>query len=485
MISDKTFTYLTEWLTAAIKPEYEAADIAKYTRTNKLSFLTSSRLSDFVEKNVYGGKDKLFRAGEDGKLYVYNGEYFEEVDDEGFLEVLIERVFQELGVGLLYCKLCPPKIAKQCMKHIRNTESCKYEPDRRYICFANGVLDLKDRKLKEFGLRYCTDIILDFPYDERASCLLWDIKIKEIIPNAEFRKAFQMFCGSLLIKRDELKVEYLCYLIGSGSNGKSVISQAVANVFGEKYYSTFTPKQLFKEGNSSTFNMHELRGKILNLVDDLDVEDFSGGTLKRFISGEKFKARGAYSREYVMVQPPLILCCTNDFPDTTDDSWGHHRRQLPIHTTLKQFVGEERDTALTAKLSTTEARQHIFNWILEGYKKVIDNGGDIKIGADVRKAMEDLQADSSPMRRWLRDGNYCALPDADNCDPRWRPLKELFAEYTAYCNENGYPKTSDSRAIAKMLRSIDCIGKRGGRGIMYLVGRKGVDTDATGGLIMK
>lgn len=483
MISDKTFTYLTEWLTSAIKPEYEAADIAKYTRTNKLSFLTSSRLSDFVEKNVYGGKDNLFRTGDDGNLYVYNGEYFEEVDDDSFLEVLIEKVFQNLNVGLLYCKLCPPKIAKQCMKHLRNTEACKYVPDRRYICFSNGVLDLKDRKLKEFGLRYCTDIVLDFPYDERASFMLWNVKIKEIIPNAEFRKAFQMFCGSLLIKRDELKVEYLCYLIGSGSNGKSVISQAVANVFGEKYYSTFTPKQLFKEGSSSSFNLHELQGKILNLVDDLDVEDFSGGTLKRFISGEKFKARGAYSREYVMVQPPLILCCTNDFPDTTDDSYGHHRRQLPIHTTAKQFVGAERDTSLTAKLSTTEARQGIFNWILEGYKKVLSNGGDIKLGEPVKQAIEDLRADSSPMRRWLRDGGYCALPEQDLSDPRWRPLKDLYAECAAYCAENGYPKPSDSRAIAKMLRSIDCLSRRKGGGTWCLVGRKGVDTDATGGLI--
>ncbi len=485
MISDKTFTYLAEWLTEVIRPEYEAADIAKYTRANKFSSLTSSRLSDFVEKNVYGGRDKLFRVDDGGKLYVYNGKYFEDGGNDGFMEVLVEHVFQTLGVGVLYCKLCPPKIARQCMKHIRNTEACRYKPDRRYICFSNGVLDLKDRTLKNFNLRYCTDIVLDFPYDDHASCMLWDIKIKEIIPNADFRRAFQMFCGSLLIKRDELKVEYLCYLVGSGSNGKSVISQAVANVFGERYYSTFTPKQLFKDGGSSMFNMNELQGKILNLVDDLDVEDFSGGTLKRFISGEKFKARGAYSRGYVMVQPPMLLCCTNDFPDTTDDSYGHHRRQLPIHTTTRQFVGEERDTSLTSKLSTVEARQGIFNWILDGYKKVLLNGGDIKLGEPVRQAIERLRADSSPMRRWLRDGGYCSLPETDSSDPRWRPLKELFAEYTAYCNENGYPKTSDSRAIAKMLRSIDCIGKRGGRGIMYLVGRKGIDTDATGGLIMK
>lgn len=484
MTSAKTIDYLVDWLTEAIRPEYEAADIAKFTKASRLNNLTSSRLSDFVEKNVYGGKDKLFRIADDDKLFVYNGQYFEEASDEGFMEVLIERTFQNLGVGVIYCKIIPQKIAKQCMKHIRNTEACRYEPDRRYICFTNGVLDLKDRKLKAFGLRYCTDIVIDFPYDERASCLLWNIKIKEIIPNADFRKAFQMFCGSLLIKRDELKVEYLCYLVGSGSNGKSVAAQAVANVFGEKYYSTFTPRQLFKEGNSSTFNLHELKGKILNLVDDLDKEDFAGGTLKRFISGEKFKARGVHQREYVMVQPPLILCCTNDFPDTSDDSYGHHRRQLPIHTTQTQFVGDKRDTSLTAKLSTIEARQGIFNWILDGYKKVITNGGDITLGEPVKRAIEDLRADSSPMRRWVRDRGFCPLPEKDKADPRWKSLKELFADYTAYCIENGYPKTSDSRAIAKMLKSLEYLNQRRSGGSWYLVGRKDVDTDATGGLIM-
>lgn len=483
MTSAKTIDYLVDWLTEAIKPEYEAADIAKFTRASKLNYLTSSRLSDYVEKNVYDGKDKLFRTDDDGKLFVYNGQYFEEADDDGFLEVLIERTFHNLGVGLLYCKLCPPKIAKQCMKHIRNTEACRYEPDRRYICFKNGVFDLKDGKLKDFNLRYCTDIVLDFDYNERASCLLWDIKIKEIIPNADFRKAFQMFCGSLLVKRDELKVEYICYLVGSGSNGKSVVSQAVANVFGEKYYSTFTPRQLFKEGNSSTFNMHELKDKILNLVDDLDKEDFSGGEFKRFISGEKFRARGVHQREYIMVQPPLILCCTNDFPDTQDDSYGHHRRQLPIHTTTTQFTGDKRDPSLTAKLSTDEARQRIFMWIYEGYRKILRNNGNIDFGEPVKKAIEDLRADSSPMRRWVRDRGFCPLPEKENADPRWRSLKEMFADYTAYCIENGYPKTSDSRAIAKMFKSLEYLNQRRSGGSWYLVGRKDVDTDATGGLI--
>lgn len=485
MIASDTFTYLVDWLTEAIKPEYETADIAKFTRASKLNYLTSSRLSDYVEKNVYDGKEKLFRTDDDGKLFVYNGQYFEEADDDGFLEVLIERTFQNLGVGLLYCKLCPPKIAKQCMKHIRNTEACRYEPDRRYICFKNGVFDLRDGKLKDFNLRYCTDIVLDFDYNERASCLLWDIKIKEIIPNADFRKAFQMFCGSLLVKRDELKVEYICYLVGSGSNGKSVVSQAVANVFGEKYYSTFTPRQLFKEGNSSTFNMHELKDKILNLVDDLDKEDFSGGEFKRFISGEKFRARGVHQREYIMVQPPLILCCTNDFPDTQDDSYGHHRRQLPIHTTTMRFTGDKRDPSLTAKLSTDEARQRIFMWIYEGYRKILRNNGNIDFGEPVKKAIEDLRADSSPMRRWVRDRGFCPLSEKDKADPRWRSLKELFADYTAYCVENGYPKTSDSRAIAKMFKSLEYLNQRRSGGSWYLVGRKDVDTDATGGLIME
>jgi phage/plasmid-associated DNA primase len=359
------------------------------------------------------------------------------------------------------------------------------------------VFDIVQGKLREFNIKYCTDIVLDIAYkdskqcyiDNTAQCKLWDKKIAEIIPNKEMRDAFKMFCGTFLIKRNELKVEYICYLIGSGSNGKSVVASAIAGVFGERYFGRFTPYDLFRSTDAKV-NMAALDGKIGNLTDDLEDKDISGGAFKRFISGEKFQARRLYS-EPILVQAPVMLCCTNTMPDTADDSYGHHRRQLPIYTTLKQFRDYDTDAScvkdpyLTQKLTTPEARQYIFNWIYEGYKMIMRNGGNIVLGKSVLDAQEALKADSSPARRWCRDMGYVAV-HTDALDPRWRSLSSLYAEFKDYAKRNGSVLTStDSRLVSNMFKSQGFEWRKRSDGLYFLVGRLGEDTKATGELIMR
>lgn len=489
MVNDETFSYLESWLLSEIKPEYDKSADERFgvkkmaAYEGKLNKGVISKLWVLFDRHICGGSDKRVRvAGRD--LYVFNGRWFEKVPEPTFLKELVRRVLTELGVSDTYRLYGASRIAEELMARVANTEGCRYEPDRRYICFENGVFDVKEGKLKAHSLRYCTDIILDFPYDGRAGCLLWDIKLKEIIPNKDFRRAFQQFCGSLLVKREEMKIEYICYLYGSGSNGKSVLASAVANVFGERYYSTFTPQQLFNGGNGSMFNMKELHGKLLNVCDDLTAKDFSGGEFKRFISGEKFKASGKYERNYVMVQPPMMLVCTNFMPESADDSYGHYRRQLPIFTTRQQFSGDRRDPELTAKLSAVEARQRIFCWIYEGYRSLRSKQGNIELGGAVERAMAQLMAESNPMRTWAMErGLTKAVVDGGWDDKRWRPLTEWYADFSQWCKENGYPNNRISRDLSKMFDSMGFVKKRRSRvviGTWFCIGVASYDTDSEG-----
>lgn len=471
MVRGSTFEYLAGIVSGKMVELYPKFKTHRYGLRDKIEQRGKvAHLCDLFCRSVCGD-DIYILMDEDKRLHAYNGEYYELVGGLDFLVELAKRVLDKLGVGSVYRYFATKLMAKEANSSISHNEQCVFVPDRRYIAFSNGIFDLNDGSLKKFHRRYCTDIVLDIPYNVNASCLTWDIKIKEIIPNKDMLNAFQMFCGTFLVKRDELKIEYICYLIGSGSNGKSVISSAVANVFGEQYFGRFTPYDLFKASDSKV-NMAALDGKIGNLTDDLDRQDISGGAFKRFISGEKFQARRLYGNPF-LVQAPVMLCCTNTMPESSDDTWGHHRRQLPIMTTRIQYGKDrEKDPFLSMKLQTEEARQRIFNWIYEGYKKVMRNNGDIKLPAYVKDIQRELMMDSSSARRWYRDSGYIAVTPDGNDDPRWNTLQHWYNDYVRYAKESGDLDIKTKGDVSKMLADLGCVRKRKSSCMYYCIGIK-------------
>lgn len=495
MIGAKVYNYLTELLATAIEADFGASTPRgkdKYTYDHygvyhkQISKKAVATMSHFFEKNICRADKPVVLADAEGCLYAFNGEYYDAVGaGMSFITELVKRTMSHLKIAEQYIFYAPQYIAKEIHRTLTNSDEYLYKPDRRYIVFRNGVFDVEQGKLKKFDMRYTTDIVLDIDYADLKTLYeecadrfgisreenpykLWEWKVEEIIPEREMRDAFQMFCGSLLINREVCKVEYVCYLIGSGSNGKSVLASVIAGVFGEQYFSRFSPKQLFKDSDARV-NIAALRGKIANLVGDLDEKDISGGDFKRFASGEKFQGRENYARKPIQVTAPPLLCCANTMPETSDDSWGHHRRQLPIHTTTKQWTEQDKDPYLTQKLTTPEARQRVFLWIYEGYRKIMRNNGNIVLGESVLRAQARLQDRSNSVRRWWDDSVYCK-PKSEKSG-FWKPLKELEAEYKQYCEESG-DQQMKGRPVSAMLRGKGIKEDRNSKGVIFLVARE-------------
>lgn len=476
MISEETFNMLSDFLldkiSPTIPPGYGEDDISPKKKTE-------AQLCKLFENYVYAAGMGYFLMGKNGVLYVYNGRYYEQVTTKTFLQVVIKHTLQKLGVGIVYQEFSHKKIADECLAGMENKKEGQFVPDRHYIAFNNGIFDVKRGCLVDFDMRYRTDLVLDIDYVPTATHALWETKLVEIIPNKSMRDAFQMFCGTFLIDRSKLKVEYICYLIGPGSNGKSVIAAAIASTFGNQYFGKFEPKQLLKTSDAM-FNMASLDGKIGNFTDDLGKEDLSGGQFKRFVSGEEIPARHPFGRCVFNVAAPLMICCVNEMPATTDDSWGHHRRQLPIYSSSKVWGEKDKDPYLGSKLSVPEARMAIFNWIYEGYKKIIENGGNIDLGQEVIDAQIALRDDSNSARRWIRDMNYIKVDNPIDRDVRWKYLSEWHSIYKRYCEDNGDHSPQIAKSLTKLFREKGFLEKRGKLGIMFCIGQKNVDTLDTG-----
>lgn len=513
MVRQQTYIHLTAWLGSEVEREYD--ETHKDWRTSRTlrglgkrgktyQAWVEATLVELFEKYLCFSDSRMVLVGGDSStLYAYNGRYYDMVDVKGgqFILELIKRVMRSLDIGTAYIQGCSDKIAKSVYSTLTSSDEYLYRPDRRYIAFENCIFDLRDGKPKKFGLDKVPYLSLDVDYHDTKEayrlgaqgnkpsdnpCKLWDDKIREIIPNEDAREAFRQFCGGLLIDREEVKIEYICYLVGNGSNGKSVVANTIAGVFGDKSFSRFSLRQLFKDSDARV-NIAALEGKICNLIGDLEAKDVSGGDFKRAVSGEWFQGRKNY-RDPIMVKFPPLLCCANEMPQTSDDSWGHHRRQLPIYTTERQWTEEDKDPMLTQKLTVPLARAYIFNWIYEGYRRIVKNGGNIRLGDDVKDAQAKLMSRSSSGRCWWDDRGYVkAKPVMMRTDPRWMSLDSLYADYVGYAVSNGYEKQMKKNEISAMLRNMGFKDgeniKRSSSGLMVCVGRLNIDTSFDGGVL--
>lgn len=444
------YTSAIEYLVGTLKDSISGAGATD----DKVNKKTESEICDLFEKYMCGQEGDegcdFFKVGDGDVPFVYNGKFYEQIDDIR-LRAVVKKVMDELGVGLVYQKNSHTKIAQECFEGLIAEDRCHFEPERRYVVFNNCVLDTKTESLYPHDMKYKTDMVLNFDYKRDGRSALWDKIIVDTIPDAGMRQAFQMFCGAFLASREEFKVEFICLLVGSGRNGKSVVTEAIAKVFGDGLVSSFSPEQLFRS-TQRDYNLAAINGKVANMTDDMSNKDVSGGDFKSFMSGGRFMARNPYGRPFQVKKVPLMVCCVNEIPPSTDDTNGYYRRLLPI-LCPNQIADDEVDEQLPQKLSTDDSKVAIFNWILEGYRNFLMSNGKISISKSIIEIKDEIKEDSNSARRWIREAGFVPVNPKPFGETRWMSFKDLMERYISYCKEySESPKTGKS--VSKIFKEM-------------------------------
>ena len=464
-----------DYLVSVLSPEISG----KGATDNKVDKLKEAELCEAFDSYICGQPDDegcdFFKVAEGDVIFMFNGKWYERIDDVK-MRFLVKKVLKETNVGVVYVRNSAKKIADECMESLLSCEWCKFEPDRRYVVFRNGVLDTAHKGFYAHNIKYKTDIVLDFDYKPNERSATWDKLIKQTVPDDGMRSAMQQFCGAFLADRKKFKIEYMLMLVGSGRNGKSVVTDAIAGVFGDDLVSSYSPTQLFMEGSNSLYNLADINGKLANVCDDLKNKDFSGGEFKQFISGHKFQARHIFGRPFVVSKIPLMVCCMNEIPPTTDDTLGHYRRLLPV-LCPNQVAERDVDYELPVKLATDENKAAIFNWILEGYKMLLANKGRIDVSDSIKTIREDIKADANSARRWIRETGKVAIKAQSASDPRWKPINEIMKEYIDWCRECS-ENAKTSKAVGAVLKDLGFASEKRRSTTWYCIGQKEEETVA-------
>lgn len=463
------YKYIIDYLVSTVGPSIDGQGSSD-DRVNKR---TEAGMAKAFRRYICGmdgdeGCD-YFKMDEDGRIFMYNGQYFEPIAEEALQEIIVE-VMERTDVGIVYQMNSAKSIKDFCKNKLVSDERCRFEPDRRWVVFTNGVFDTKTGDLVDFSVNYKTDIVMDYEFKPDLKSALWESFLEQTVPDENARETFHQFCGCFLANRKEYKIEHLCFVIGEGRNGKSVLCQAVVNVFAKEVASSYTPQQLFKSnGDQMAYRIADVNGKIVNYCDDVTNSDFSGGELKSFVSGGEFTGRSPYSRKSTkLTKVPLMLCCANAIPPTTDDSDGFFRRFLIIDAP-NQIDERDIDTNLVQKLSADDVKAAIFNWIYEGYKTFVENGGKIDVAKTVKDIVEQMKRNANSLRRWISEFNYGPVKSKDRNDPNWKSLKEICSMYSQYCADFGEtPKAR--RAVTELLDKMGVPKERRSTGTWYCFG---------------
>lgn len=259
-------------------------------------------------------------------------------------------------------------------------------------------------------------------YDGKAECPKFLEIANQILPHEKDRELLYLFFGYCLFPSCRLETALFC--IGSGGNGKSLLTNTIASVFGKDNRLSITLKEICKKDRKQLIRLDK---KLVNLSTEVEVDPIKdSATFKMLVSGEDIETDRIY-RDALTINPRCKYCLLmNHMPEFGKGSNAEIRRTRIIHFP-NEYEGNRRDTKLGEKLASEKAG--ILALLIDRLKKIatIDS---MPLGGDESKsAQEAFGVSNNPVTAFVR--KYLELTNNDyNCVSRMK-IWTLYNEFAS------------------------------------------------------
>lgn len=308
--------------------------------------------------------------------------------------------------------------------------------------FINGTLHLDTMEFTDHNPDDMCSFQVNYPYKPKAKSKDWEKFIYDIADGDDKRIALlQEIAGYVLFSRNDLQT--CAFLLGEGSNGKSVYIETLTNVFGEAQVSNVEMANL-----TDNFQKILLKDALLNVATETN-SDVRGteSVFKQIVAGDYIS--GCYkNKDFVKFKPrcKMIFAC-NAIPKVNDTSFGLNRRMMFVKF-VNKFIKDPdpnnphqyaRDDKLSEKLSSQLPA--IFNWCLEGYK-ALKIFKEFTVTDDAEQLMQNFKETTSPISIFISD-----------CPITGRITNEqLYEQYKQWCMDNGYSNVKSRPAFIRAFK---------------------------------
>ena len=310
-----------------------------------------------------------------------------------------------------------------------------HDPRAFRIALSNGTVAPSEGRLVDNEPENFLRSQLPFRFRPMADCPRWRQFLQEVFAPDEDRKQkiqfLQEMIGYLLIPSTEYHVQF--WLVGEGSNGKSVILQVIQWLLGSENVSNVPLHSLGQK-----FYLAQLVGKLANVSDEIAAGiQLNDAVLKSVVSGGTLQAERKGEQPFEFTPYARLVASTNVLPRTADQSHGFFRR-VKILPFKRIFAEHEQDRSLPQTLHGELSG--IFNWALDGLRRLQRRGHFTKVPSS-ELAQAQYRDSLDPARAFIRTQLQMRTPDK----PRIRTQTGIvYAAFEAYCQANGYATIASS-----------------------------------------
>ncbi|WP_432352680.1 phage/plasmid primase, P4 family [Sporosarcina sp. A2] len=308
----------------------------------------------------------------------------------------------------------------------------------------NGILDLRTGKLQPHDRELNLTKITNVEYDKKAECPTWMKFLSQIFKgDADLIEYMQRLVGYSLT--GDISEQGMYFLVGGGSNGKSVFINTIKKVLGD--YGIQTSSETFIKRKSDGANNDIARlasSRFVSAVESEEGEKLQESLVKTITGGEPITARFLRQEFFEFLPEFKVFFTTNHKPVIGGLDEGIWRRVkiIPFNLSLK---AHERDRKLEEKL--TLEMPGILNWAIEGCLKWQKSGlQEPKVVAEATGAYKD---DMDILAPFLNEACYIDEPKNETIQIE---AKELYSVYNNWCFKAG-ERTVGNRTFYRMLET--------------------------------
>ena len=390
-------------------------DEEKLSQKHLLVLCVNELLAKVKEQN-------LDLARKDDFIFAFNGAYWKELNRET-IKNFLGNVAERLSVHSLEAQHY--KFKNELYNQFLS--SAHFEPieqrsDVVLINLQNGTFEISkdDQRLRDFNAKDFLPYQLPFEFDETATCPIFQAFLDRVLPEKELQYILSEFFGYVFTKG--LKMEKALLLYGSGANGKSVVFDIMNALLGRENISNFSLSNLLEEHNRAL-----IAYKLLNYGSEINATR-TRDEFKNLVSNEPIQARLKYGNSFLMENYAKLTFNCNELPKDLDNLPAYFRRLIIIHfrVTIPEY---EQDKTLAGKIISQEL-PGVFNWIIDGLKRLLKTEKFTE-SQIVKDTLETYKRESDSVACFIAENSY--KPSSEN----YTLLKNLYADYRAFCVEDG------------------------------------------------
>ena len=392
-------------------------------------------------------------------IYLYNGCYWKQIDADD-LKTFLGNAAEKIGVDKYRAryfefrdKLYKQFLASAVIPILPETDEVKINLRNGTFVVNGGKINLTPFDRNDF-LTYQ----LPFEYDPSAKAPIFMNFLNRVLPDPELQNLVSEYLGYVFISQKVLKLEKVMLMYGTGANGKSVMFDIINAIFGKENLSSYSLQSLTDEKG---YHRAKLSDKLVNYASEINGK-LEASLFKQLVSGEPVEARLPHRDPFIMEKYAKLLFNTNELPANVEHTHAYFRRFLivPFAVTIPEH---EQDKHLADKIIQGEL-SGVFNWILEGMKRLLAQKGFSECKA-ADKEVADFKTQSDSVKMFLNEFDYQKSTETHVS------LADLYHEYCAYCIEDGHIRVKKSN-FSKRLKSQNVQIDRKNVGLVVFVEKK-------------